>query len=857
MDYLFQKQEEEKFLNQTMSQQLFLDEHDELQKKQLHELMPDITQKQPETIGNDAPEYNPKEKRKDKKIRLAQEKQHFTEKARHVTPSTVLVTSIYGLRRMDERLPQEFDQSLNFEMFSPKYVFAHYDEVVNKLHRYKALLELHERGADPETAERLGNMLSDEQKLRIPTMRMRFEAGKKAFISAMRALGYVCDENNFNIVGELSNKERDAALEKNREDREDIRLLSKLDEDDAVKLERRIVDAHKEELANAVEIAVSDEEEWLMECREEALQRASREESPNPYDEHGDALEKMEADILRLRRLLASQQENDECLRRELERQRTEECSFKESLSAGMMERLEKRLAESSAKTELLSRYISSMKNTMTTFLIGDELLEEQRLILNKYKGDEQLERNVAAYAQVYNADVQEDITTCVEEVKKFDSKLLKDCEPDQLIAQAEGLATLYRRSEKVMDFLKEGGSEEYASWKSVAVLKHKLIKHYAHKARQLALAKAYSEGYLKQEYFTQEEQRDIRKKFGIAKETEIGANQLYAYFRKQMVRDESLIDEAYNGYYHSEETKAKYILKAREGETTTHLETYSEMQEAMAFVRQMFPEEIKEEKNITEKHIKTAYKALKEKLEELSEGTNVAPNYATMGRHGTVNGMMEATEINRRMACLEMYYALHHRGSYITLDNQRGLGEPLLRSFSVFDGVPAIQNMSEKDYFEMLRKLSAGALESEGATPEEVESFRRENKEGLMLYKERMREHYEMLENLLHHQEPSLEEIEENREKLRGYFMPTQVDMHFLERFPEMIDMKNPEDAYLYHLVRAHQTIGYYIDIVGTNIAQMEMDYREGIQFSKGAIDSDTVKESFAYLDRKASGQM
>jgi len=797
MDFLYQKQiEDYQFIKNAEHEQEFLEKRQTLEVMKTSELTENFQLKPEKPIVADAPKYDPKEKSKDKKKRIQREKQYLDDARIFVTPARGYISNFRGLGVLNSRVYQEFDEPLQYEKFSPNYVYKNHGEIIEQLNRYKAILTLNRERQEYTDDELLKNVFTEEQKMRMTTMQIRYEAARTAFLSAMKALGYECDRDTFKIIGEVSNQERDAALEKNMEDRKTMRDLGRLDEDADKLIEKKITDAKKEAHEQAVNAAAATEEAYIQELKEKY---------PESYSDNQETVEKIQADILRLCKKVALQQSSDESVRLELERQKAGQIEPQNKLSGKTVEKLEKRLLGNSAKTELLKKYITNLKETVTTVLNSGELTETGRLLLAKYKGETQIEQKAAAYAKVYGQEAAGGMATYLDKVKNFDSRDLEKCEDNELIEHIEELAELQKANTKVMEAAQKDASlYEQLGGRQLTILKSKLIKYYAEKARSVILCNAYREGNLKQEHFTAEEQAIMKKRFGILQEDEIDATHLYVYMRERMEIKEAEKAEAYNHYFHSDEVRTKYSTHREDKEDYVHVEA-----------------------------IKAIYST-----RNLKKGA-VVPQKSDMEK---AYYRFKQEQNNRQAESIQIYYGLVD--NHYKMANGEGIREPIFRSFGNVEHMYGFRDMTDEEFFEMCRKLSAGAFERDKATPEELANYQRENEEGLLIYKENMRMHYEKLEERFHHKVPSLEYMEQNKDELKALLGNLQVDYNLMK------NVYKEEGTYLYHLIEVYYAMATYINVVGLTAAQGAADYRDAINANMPILES--VQESFAYLDRR-----
>lgn len=835
-DEKYQKQiEDYEFIKQVESEQKYFDEQRELklelENMTASELIKEYeVQEQP--IVADAPQYDPEEKDRDKKKRIKKEKKAFNEGFHYViSQEDNYISDSRDSGKLSPSLSDEFDTPLRYENFSPNYVFDNYNKIIGLLRRYKAILTLNRQmQEDP-----LQSVFTHAQKIQMANMQIRYEAAKKAYLSAMRALGYECDGETFQIIGEVSNQERDAALEKNIEDRRVIRDLGKLDEDADKSIIKRIEDsrkaAHISRGKKGVDKATADIERL-------------KANYPESYQENQEIVDKIWTDALRVYEKAKMLESAYETVMAELENHKDHGVTFME-LSEETVERLQKIEDVNNKKIDDLLGYYDNLKKTVTIVLSNGEHTDTSRLLLARYKGGTQTEQMAAAYARAYDSTTTDQIEVYLDKVAEFDSKELEEYNPEELIAHAEELAELHKASVKVLEATeKDNALYEQMGGKAVTILKCKLIRHYAEKARSFALFEARKEGsFLKQSYFTSEERAIMRKRFGIGLGDEIDAVHLYLYLRERLELGEAEKEQAYNEFFKTEEIKEKYRFKLETGtDGFKHGKIIDGIYSTINLAKQMTGGDALEKNDL-----KTLYDQIYAKLYEGADEMKDA-RAGTNGTHGTMDLINEKRKLESQLRNVEMFYGLT-RANYTTAKGET-IGEPIFRSFRNVESMYGFRDMSDEAFLDMCRKLSAGALSRDGATYEEKEEYQRENEEGLQIYKEKMREHYEKLEERFHHQVPSTEYMVQHKAELDGLFGNGQVDNHLMKKI-SLMKPQNEEDTYLYHLVQVYFAIGTYLRQVGTMAANDDyLDYRAAK--ARCADTLEEAKESFMYLNER-----
>lgn len=838
MDSLYyQKQiDDYQYIKKVESEQAFLEQQQMLEAMKTPELAETFYAPGQKPVEADAPNYDPKEKAKDKKKRIQRERQHFEKKSAGIMHENDYISNLRDLSQLSPDVYDEFDEQLKYENYSPNYVYENYDEIISQLHRYKAIIMLNRERMENPQDRLIQSVFSKEHEIRMANMQIRYEAAKKAYLSAMRALGYECDGETFRIIKEVSNKERDAALARNIEDREAMRDLGRLDEDADRLIEKSIVDSNKEAHIRAANAAVDEATANI-----ESL----KERYPEGYADNQEIVDKIQTDILRISEKIALQQSGDESVRHEIELQNAGQGEAMDELSEKTIEKLEKRLSANSNRTALLEKYVSNLKETISAVLSNGELTQTSRLLLAKYKGETTADKKAVAAARAYDRAVTESISACINKVSDFDSRELEQYSPEELMAHADELAELNKAGIKVMEAAEEDNSiYERLGGRQLTILKSRLIGYYAEKARGLALFGAYNERGLKQSYFTADEQSVMKKRFGIGPGDEIDDAHMYVYMRERLEVGEAAKVQAYNDYFNSEEIEKKYATsREKKQDAFVHKEVINGIYSTNSLTGRPNGA-VSMGKNEMRELYNQIYEKLYEGVDKMKD-----PRKRTNGTHGTVDSYAEKIALRRQLDNIEMYYALT-RSNYTTA-NGESIKEPLFRSFSNVEHMYSFRDMSDDEFFDMCKKLSAGALaEMDKATPEEKESYQRENEEGLQIYKEHMRAHYEMLEKRFHHQVPSLEYMEQHKDELMDLLGNLQVDDNLAEKIFFLKDSDNEEDRYLYHLIQVYYAIASYMKAFEVAAVRQFRDYREAEMVNKGYLEA--VQASFDYLNAR-----
>ncbi len=151
--------------------------------------------------------------------------------------------------------------------------------------------------------------------------------------------------------------------------------------------------------------------------------------------------------------------------------------------------------------------------------------------------------------------------------------------------------------------------------------------------------------------------------------------------------------------------------------------------------------------------------------------------------------------------------------------------------------------------------------------------AYREESKREPEAYREKIRAHYEMLEEKFRHRLPSPEYIEENEEQLTEWLSHAVTDAELLDGMLGEINLEEPQNLRLYHLVSTYAGMAVYIQQLHRQVAAgadywtaaekaeeamksvngEAVRYLEGIQDGMQSIPAET--ESFRQLAEEAEG--
>lgn len=438
-----------------------------------------------------------------------------------------------------------------------------------------------------------------------------------------------------------------------------------------------------------------------------------------------------------------------------------------------------------------------------------------------------------------------------LQRIRDYDTSMLANCTDEELMARSAELQELYMSSMQISDIAKnidpddpEGRTinEVFAGKeKELFTLKRALLQEYAVKARMLTMTRAYAKGVLTEKCFIPTEVGKIEEMHGLKRGEEINMGQMLSYVKSNLVKSEMRKDTAYNNYFKSEEAQS-YNASLRETEYVSSHKNYDEK------LKRVRSEGVKilncKGDFMGADEIKAYYKILKAKAAEVSQKLQEEDETGMM----TLELEEELHKLQEDMQMLNNEYALTRNRFRLAGEDTNLISEPIFRSYASSDGLDSFRNMGEENFETMCRQLSAGALEAEDATPEEIAAYREENRKGLLTYKKYMKEHYEMLEERFHHKAPSLEYIAEHYDEMEAMFGNVQVDTNLVDHSKDIIDWQNEEDIRFYHLVHTYNAMGAYI--LGFGIMSSFPDYKKGIEVNSNVMDKNAY--TVEYLEQK-----
>ena len=439
-----------------------------------------------------------------------------------------------------------------------------------------------------------------------------------------------------------------------------------------------------------------------------------------------------------------------------------------------------------------------------------------------------------------------------LERLMNYDTKDLAHCTEEELMAKGGELQELAFISMQVVNAAKyhdpddtEGRSikEVFCEGKDeFFAMKCEAIQSYAMKARGLSMAKAYSRGGLDESCFTAAELEELRSKNNLQPTDSLSMDQMLVGARELVEKAEVMQAAAYRTYFQTPSVKESYTGMVKLHVTTTHPEYHRKLKEAARDAAHMLNLS-STVLNVLE--LEEYYELCGKKIEELREelAQQEEPGIRMLEIPDEIERLTQYQE-SARIQC-----ALTAKNYVRTGDPETLLGEAIFRSYDSAESLPAFQNMSEEDFALMCKKLSAGTFEKDKEDPNRFEAYYAENMEGLRMYKQRMAEHYEMLEQVFHHRIPSVEYIVEHRHQLEQWFANVQVDTHMVTGMRDLFDLTDPTDLRLYHLVLTYNGIAGYVTGIGTMMSLLGADYKQADVGASVVLKAEG--RSLEYLDQ------
>lgn len=440
-----------------------------------------------------------------------------------------------------------------------------------------------------------------------------------------------------------------------------------------------------------------------------------------------------------------------------------------------------------------------------------------------------------------------------LERMRDYDTRDLGHCTPEELMEKNEELQELALIGMQIAEAAKYRDPDDAdgrsirdvfcAGQKELFTMKCSVIAAYAKKARGLCMVKAYQRGSLDESCFTTEELKEMRSKGKLQSTDHLTMEQMLQCAREMVEKADAAQAVAYQTYLRTDSIKESYTGPVYVKNQTTHPKYQKERMEAYEEGRRI----LKESGNLLNiEQLQEYYELCGKKIQELKKELEAQEEPGK--RDLELRKEIEKLEKYREYTRIE--YTLTGKDYVRTGDENSLLREPIFRTYDSVESQPAFQNMSDEDFAVMCKKLAAGTFAEDKENPERFETYYAENMEGLRMYKQRMSEHYEMLESVFHHRIPSVEYIQENRLRLERWFANTQVDNHMIEGMRDLLDLTNPADLRLYHLVVTYNGICGYVASISTMISLGGLDYKEADMAV--SLPFMAAAESIKYLEQE-----
>jgi hypothetical protein len=210
---------------------------------------------------------------------------------------------------------------------------------------------------------------------------------------------------------------------------------------------------------------------------------------------------------------------------------------------------------------------------------------------------------------------------------------------------------------------------------------------------------------------------------------------------------------------------------------------------------------------------------------------------YETLRSH-PVNegeGSPVSVEMSKRAAVLMVKH-------YKPAGQSVAMKEAIFRAFGSFDDYPAVQNMSEETYAQMLLDLSAHYALTDTSTEEEIQTAREGNLRGFATMREVLRTHYDYLFRKYGTTLLTLEPTEmiEHYTEIVQDCRNTQVDFNLAKNIRGFLDMESPEDQLLMNRIDYYNAMGAFLSVV-TSISHQPLTADETLAFVRQFIQKSS----------------
>ena len=400
-----------------------------------------------------------------------------------------------------------------------------------------------------------------------------------------------------------------------------------------------------------------------------------------------------------------------------------------------------------------------------------------------------------------------------LERLKNFDTSKFYNCPDEVLLEHNEELQEIYKFIENENEYV-----EKYSLWeklykkdKGMWTLKRNMMSFYAKKARFLSLKKDAEEGRLTQESFTEAERKEIRKKNRLGNKSSIKEEHMKAYIRETLDKKNDEQNKIYQDFFVSF-GKPSYLTQKSVSEEYESQKKFQDFMDEMINIKKEVekPEKVKEDAERKKQYILYA-----EKLEEELANIQKETSELKKNNEGTekIKKLEEQEqEIKKKISYVDIILGTWTSvKSYVLADQEQGdkwTAENFHRNIVSFQELPAFANMTSEKFFTMFQKLYAGYRKRGNATPEEIEEYRKENVQGLLMYKEYLKEYTEYWNQICHFRFPSLEYVREHFAELEDLVALSQLNSNMVLGSREILDLTKTEDQILFYDVLITSTI-------------------------------------------------
>lgn len=872
-------QERNNFAQDTIQQEQLARQREANMRKSYDELKDAIqpaTIKAVPTIEDGLPDQKEDEKESTRKARMKKQlkKQADIVKKNRKEVNKHLQEREETLRQVN-RLDDLLEQTIDADKLTPAYVLENFAEVRKELDEWYENIKLLEKG-----------LLTREKQLRLERMRDMYHQAEQALESALGALGYDYDPQATGsgmFLEGMSKAQKDDALLTNKAYRASLKeraeRMNEVVADTIIRENTNDMQMQKE--FQTVRESYRENSRYAF-IKSEHLNHAYQyetlaeikelcEKHSVEYKKHSEELDKLYEETVHLMEAL----EEPYIMRRNIAQAQLALRSGDNPLRGVVLE-LDERERLTQEKIDMLHSRAETFKAGIKYLLLGEELKDKDALVLGAYiELDDrymQKRRNIQAKAsdyavryrnQIENAEIpladgrtmKPIVLDYLQRIKDMNTMELSNCSDEELLARNEELQKLYLTGMHLGNAVQyrdpddpKGRSIKDAfcgADKELITLKCKVIRSYACKARGIAMVKAYGQNTLNEECFTDEELLTIRGKFKLKDTEAISMEQMLAFAKEMMEKEAILQDAAYNNYFRSESAKERFQKKNnQEGLKVAHPGFMKDVNDMMKDGKR----ELGLKNSMNTKNLKEYYDRCRNKYNDLQKQLNGA------GEPETLKLQEELDALTRRMEIIQMQYALIDTRYRLAGSSESLVRESFFRSYDCLKDIGVFRNMDDAAFREMCSQLSEGVLQKDAVEPERFTYYYGKNMEGLQTYKQLIKQHYGMLEDMLHHRVPSTEYILEHKDELNGMLARTQEDEDILTHICEIIDPTNLEDVNLYHQVLTYNAINGYINHLESKAI--------GTGNYKGAVDNvmsvmRETKESLDYLDQSQDEQL